>query len=137
MVSTVGRPAHIQFARNGTRGGRYMSSRLFTGRLTIEDVLVPITSTAAKTRKKRPPVQQAGVATLHLNGEGLLSKCGKKAYTMGETYVTASSASIDDNIAETITAASNMPLLTATTAPDRPGILTGDMSEFNWISIGI
>jgi hypothetical protein len=71
-----------------------------------------------------------------LNGEGLLSKRGKKAYTMGETYVTASSASIDDNIAETTTAASNMPLLTATTAPDRPGSLTGDTNESNWISIG-
>ncbi|GKZ27055.1 hypothetical protein AbraIFM66951_002544 [Aspergillus brasiliensis] len=163
MVSTVGRPAHIQFARNGTRGGRHMSSRPPTSGLTIEDALAPITSTAAKTRKKRqiatfiyagllaaslvadilallfltrPSVQQAGVATLHFKEEGLLSKRGKKAYTTGETYVTASSARIDDNTAETTTAASNVPLLTATTAPDRPGFLTSDTNGSDWISIG-
>ncbi|RDK41735.1 hypothetical protein M752DRAFT_294567 [Aspergillus phoenicis ATCC 13157] len=162
MVSTVERPAHIQFARNGTRG-RHVSSRSPTSGLTIEDALAPITSTAAKTRKKRqiatfiyagllaaslvadilallfltrPSVQQAGVATLHLNGEGLLSKRGKKAYTMGETYVTASSARIDDNTAEITTAASNVPLLTATRAPDRPGFLTSDTNGSDWISIG-
>ncbi|PYH28815.1 uncharacterized protein BO87DRAFT_391582 [Aspergillus neoniger CBS 115656] len=179
MVSTVGRPAHIQFARNGTRG-RHVSSRPPTSGLTIEDALAPITSTAAKTRKKRqiatfiyagllaaslvadilallfltrPSVQQAGVATLHcntvqqlswditnrvsqLNGEGLLLKRGKKAYTMGETYVTATSARIDDNTAEITTAASNVPLLTATTAPDRPGFLTSDTNGSDWISIG-
>ncbi|OJJ65451.1 hypothetical protein ASPBRDRAFT_99389, partial [Aspergillus brasiliensis CBS 101740] len=163
MVSTVGRPAHIQFARNGTRGGQHMSSRPPTSGLTIEDALAPITSTAAKTRKKRqiatfiyagllaaslvadilallfltrPSVQQAGVATLHFKGKGLLSKRGKKAYTTGETYVTASSARIDDNTAETTTAASNVPLLTATTAPDRPGLLTSATNGSDWISIG-
>ncbi|GJP89782.1 hypothetical protein AlacWU_02681 [Aspergillus niger] len=82
-----------------------------------------------------PSVQQAGVATFHFKEEGLLSKRGKKAYTTGKTYVTASSARIDDNTAETTTAASNVPLLTATTAPDRPGFLTSDTNGSDWISV--